>query len=75
MASTVDLHEGEVTGRLDLAVFLTVGLEGRELGALESLMAGPLELVGPSLVAKPVADEIGVTSIDEDGDLLQNTGD
>lgn len=74
MASAEDLHESKVTGGLDLAVLLTIGLEGRELGALEGLVAGPLELVGPSLVAKPVADEVSIASVDENGDLLQDTG-
>lgn len=74
MASAVDLHESEVARGLDLAVLLAVGLEGRELGALEVLVAGPLELVGPSLVTEPVADEVGIAGVDEDGNLLQNTG-
>lgn len=32
----------------------------------------PLKSLGPSLVAKPVANEVGVTGVDEHGDLLQN---
>lgn len=75
VASTVDLHEGEVARRLDLAVLLAVGFEGRELSALEGLVARPLELVGPGLVAEPVADEVSITSIDQHGNLLQNTRD
>lgn len=74
MTSTINLHEGEVARRLDSSVLLTVGLQGRELGALECLVTGPLELVGPGLIAEPVADEIGVTSVDEHRDLLENTG-
>lgn len=74
MASAVDLHESKVTRRLDLAVLLAVGLEGRKLGALEVLVAGPLELIGPSLVTEPVADEVGIAGVDENGNLLQNTG-
>lgn len=72
MASAVDLHESKVSGGLHLAVLLTVGLEGRELSALESFVTGPLKLVGPSLIAKPVADEVGIASVDENGDLLQD---
>lgn len=71
MAGSVDLDEGEVPGGLDLAVLLTVSLEGRQLGALEVLVAGPVQLVGPSLVTEPVADEVGITGIDEDRDLLE----
>lgn len=72
MASAVDLHEGEVTRGLDPSVLLTVGLEGGELSALELLLARPLKLVGPSLVAEPVANEISIAGVDEHGNLLQN---
>lgn len=75
MASTVDLHEGEVARRLDFAVLLAIGLEGRELGALEALVARPLKLVGPGLVAQPVADEIGITSVNKHRDLLKDARD
>lgn len=76
VASLVDLHEGEVSGGLDLAVLL-VSLGKREvlqLGLVEAFLAGPLKSLGPSLVAEPVADEVGITSIDEDRDLLEDTG-
>lgn len=73
---TVDLHEGEVATGLDLAVFLRVpvNLERLNLSLLETLLARPLESVGPSLVAEPVADEVGITSINQDRDLLQDAG-
>ena len=77
VASLVDLHEGEVSGGLDLSVLL-VSLGEREvleLGLVEALLAGPLKSLGPSLVAEPVADEVGITGIDEDGDFLEDTGD
>lgn len=74
MAGAVDLHESKVARRFNLAVLLTISLERRELSAFVFLVAGPLELVGPSLIAKPVADEISVTGVDENGDLLQDTG-
>lgn len=75
MTSAVDLHESEVARGLHTAVLLTVGLQRRELGSLEILVAGPLELVGPSLVAEPVANEVGITSVDEYGDLLKDAWD
>ena len=77
VASLVDLHEGEVSGGLDLAVLL-ISLGNRkvlELGLVEALLAGPLESLAPSLVAEPVADEVGITGIDQDRDLLEDTGD
>lgn len=75
MAGAVDLHEGEVARGLDLAILLAFSLEGRELCALEALVSRPLKLVAPGLVAKPVTDEVGITSVDEHWDLLENTGD
>lgn len=75
MASTIDLHEGKVTARLDLAVLLAVVLEVLDLGVAEILLARPLKLVGPCLVTEPVADKVGITSIDENGDLVKNVGD
>lgn len=74
MASTVDLHKSKVARRLDFSILLAVNLEGRELSALEGLVAWPLELVGPGFITEPVADEVGITSVDENGDLFQDTG-
>ena len=77
MASLVDLHEGEVSRGLDLAILL-VSLGKREvlkLSLVEALLAGPLKSLGPGLVAKPVADEVGITGIDENRDLLEDAGD
>lgn len=37
-------------------------------------MTGPLEFIRPSLVAQPVADEISISGVDKDGDLLQDAG-
>lgn len=75
MAGTVDLHEGKVAAGLDLAVLLTSVLERLEVGVAEVLLARPLELVGPSLVSEPVADEVGITSVDKNRDLVQDVGD
>lgn len=75
MASAEYLHEGEVARRLDLAILLAISLERRELGALEALVARPLERVGPGFVAQPVADEVGVTCVDKHRDLFKDTGD
>lgn len=37
-------------------------------------MAGPFKLVGPSLIAEPVADKIGIAGVDEHRNLLENAG-
>lgn len=78
MASLVDLHEAEVTSALDIAILLVSlvrsDLEALCLGLGEVLLARPLKSIGPSLVTEPVADKVGVTSIDENGNLLQKLG-
>lgn len=38
-------------------------------------MSLPLELISPGAVAEPVADEVGVTSVDKHWDLLKNAWD
>lgn len=75
MASTVELHEGKVAAGLDLAVFLALAnVEALDLGLVERLLTGPLESLGPGTVAEPVADVVSITSVDEDGDLLEKLG-
>lgn len=75
VASTKDLHEGEVAGGLDTSILLAIGLERRELCLLKVLVSRPLKLVGPSLVAEPVADKIGVASINKNRNLLEDAWD
>ena len=56
-------HECEVAAALDLTNLASVAVEAqiRQLDFVKSFLAGPLERFGPSLVAEPVADEVGVT--------------
>ena len=70
----VDAHKGKIARRLDLAILLLLAGDGQavELGPVEALLAGPLESLSPGLVTEPVANEIGIASVDEDGDLLEN---
>jgi hypothetical protein len=75
VASTVDLHEGEVAAGLDLAVLLAGVLKRLEVSMAEILLARPLKLIGPGLVSEPVADEVSITSVDKNGDLVENIGD
>lgn len=79
VATSVETHEGEVTVGLDLAnplasVLLVLNDEVAELKRGVLLLARPLKSLGPGLVTEPVADEVSVTSVDEDGDLLEETG-
>ncbi|GJC86760.1 hypothetical protein ColLi_09599 [Colletotrichum liriopes] len=76
VAGAVELHKGEVAAGLDLAVLVTLA-DGQtlDLGLVEALLAGPLESLGPGTVAEPVADVVGVTSVDENGNLLKKLGD
>lgn len=79
VATTVETHVSEVTVRLDLADLLAsvlVLLDDDILHLSSGILrlAGPLKSLSPSLVTEPVADEVGVTGIDEDRDLLKKTG-
>jgi len=76
MSSGEDFSEAQVPAGLSLAVLLSV-IEGHidNLGFVKGGLAGPFKGFGPGLVAKEVADEVSVTSIDENGDLLENAGD
>jgi hypothetical protein len=77
VAGGVQTHKGKVAGALDGADLAVVAeeLEVVERRLLVVLVAGPLERVGPGKVAEPVADEVGVTGVDQDGDLLEDAGD
>ena len=78
MAGTVDLHEGEVAAGLDLAVLIRllviVDVKALDISTGKVLVTGPLELVSPSLVSEPVADEISIASVNKDGDLVEDLG-
>ena len=80
MASAKDTGEGKVAVGLDLAdllanVLVLHDLEILKLSSGELLLAGPLKSLRPGLVAKPVADEVGITGINQNGDLLKDSGD
>lgn len=77
MTGLVHLHEGEVARGLDLAVLLLGAskLQVLDRGLVEVLLAGPLKSLSPGLVTEPVADVVGITGIDENGDLLEEVGD
>lgn len=75
MASLVNAEESETLGVLDLSVLLSVSAVDTDDGSVvEGGLAGPVESVGPCLVSEPVANPIGITSVDQNGDLSQNTG-
>jgi hypothetical protein len=68
---TKDLEKGEVSAVLNLSILITViKLDVLDAGLVEVLLTRPLESLSPGLVSKPVADEVGITSIDQDWDLL-----
>lgn len=69
MPAGVDSHEGEVAATFNLADLRARGelpaVVGREREVVErhlpeSLLPGPLERLGPRVVAEPVADEVRV---------------
>lgn len=78
VATAIETHEGEVAMGLDLADLLALVLildhdQVLQLSGGIFSLSGPLKGFSPGLVAQPVADEIGVTSVDQDRDLLQES--
>jgi hypothetical protein len=70
---TKDLEEGEVSAVLNLSILVAViKLDVLDAGLVEVLLTRPLESLSPGLVSEPVADEVSITSIDQDWDLLEN---
>lgn len=72
VASLVDTDEGQVATGLDLAVLLVANLQRTHLGLVVLLLSRPDKLLGPGLVTEPVADVVGVTGVDEHGNLLED---
>lgn len=80
MTTAVETHEGEVAVALDLANLLALVLVVDDFDIFQRkgsvlFLAGPFEGVSPGLVSEPVADEVGVTSVDEDRDLFKDARD
>jgi len=76
MSSSEDLSEAQVSAGLGLAVLVSVSESHIDtLGLVKGFLAGPFKGFGPGLVAKVVADEVSVTSVDENGDLLKDARD
>jgi len=78
MATTIQTHESEVAMALDLTNLLALvlvvdNLEILQLGSSKLLLARPLESFSPGLVAKPVADKVSITSINQNWNLLEET--
>lgn len=73
MTGLVDPQESKMSGTLDLTDALSaIGhLEILELNLIESSLSRPLQSLGPSVVSKPVANEISITGIDKNGDFLE----
>lgn len=78
MSSLVHLEEGQAAGALgggsssgdtSLDVLGTIYPSLIGLG-VEGALSRPVKLLGPGLVAHPVADEVDVTSVDEDTDVV-----
>jgi len=72
MTSLVESQEGEVARGLDLSDLLVPKHVWSQLFTVEASLALPLKSVGPGLVSEPVANEVGITSIDQDGNLLED---
>lgn len=76
MSSTKDTCKGEVTTALKGTSLVSIlQLKVLGLGSIETLLSRPFKGLGPGLVSEPVADEISITSIDQDWDLLEDAWD
>jgi len=76
VAGPEDLEEGKVTTVFNLTVFLTTAkFDVLNISLVESLLPRPFESLGPGLVSEPVADEISITSVDQNWDLRKNARD
>ena len=65
----------DLTWPIFLPLCLLSTISRSSSSAAATLLAGPLKSLRPGLVAEPVADEVGITSVDEDWDLLQDSRD
>lgn len=75
MTSFKDAGKGKTVSRLDGAVRAAIKSQVLGLGRAVGILARPLKGVSPSAVAKPVADKVGVTSINKDRDFLEDVRD
>ena len=77
VASCMNSHEGKVALAFDLPNFfsITAKLQGSTSDLLVCLATRPFKSVGPTSITKPVANKIGVPSIDQYWNLVQNIRD
>ena len=76
MTRGMDADESEIPLTLDLANLLsiTAQLQRSPANLLVGFAARPLKSVGPPYIAEPVADEVGVTGVDQHGDAIEDVG-
>jgi hypothetical protein len=68
-----DLEEGEVPAVLDLAILVAIiEFDVLDASLVKGLLSWPLKSLGPGLVSEPIADEVSITSIDQNRDLFEN---
>lgn len=73
VTSTENLKEGEVPTVLDLAILVAIiELDVVDASLVEGLLTRPLKSLSPRLVSEPVADKVGITSIDQNWDLFED---
>lgn len=73
MTSIKDVRKGKLLGRFDSAVGAASNSQVARLGAVESIVARPIEGVGPGLVAEPVVSVVLITGINKDSDVLSKS--
>lgn len=76
MTSTKDSGKCKVATALKgTSIMSVLQLKILGLSSIKSLLSRPFKSISPCLVSKPVADEISITSIDQDWDFLKDTWD
>lgn len=75
MAGLEDGQESEVATIFDLSNLLVAKKEGSKFDLVEIVLAAPLEHLSPGVVSEPVADKVGIASVDKDGDLSEKVDD
>jgi len=73
VTSTENLEESEVPAVFNLAILVAViELDVLDASLVEGLLTRPLKGLGPCLISEPIADKVGITSIDQNWDFLED---
>jgi len=69
MSSGKDFHVRKVATGLNMARLLAIRFKIFHFSRVESLLSRPFKCFSPCVISEEIADIVSVASIDEDGDL------